>query len=115
MNNDYDRDGSSEIVFDDMKPDGNVKLVLFTNGDLVLCRYREVMGESNVIIDDPKVVVSRSTACPDTGKVTTTITYHDWMALSSDRTFSVNSSTISTVTTPIQSLYDSYAGGELDG
>jgi len=131
MNNNYDRgeqkptpttadeilqsrygvtEGDVEITFEDPRPEP-IKLVLLKSGELLLTKYQEYVGSDRVVLSDPKVVISRSSAADD-GAVTTTISYSNWMALSADTTFNVSADAIVTVTDPVQSLYDSYLEGE---
>lgn len=105
---------NGDIEFEDMRPDHSIKLVLLKSGELLLTKYEEYTYSNSVKLSSPKVVISRSSATAD-GNVTTTIQYSQWMGLSSDEDFIVQRDFIVTVSNPIQSLYDSYLEGELNG
>lgn len=108
MNNDYDRDnveGTLEVVLTDIDP--AVGLFLLTTGESLISEYTTSIGDSSYTLIDPRSVMIESSGI-DGGSTSTTVAYADWMPLSQDRTFSVSSRQVITISRPLDSLIESY-------
>ena len=132
MNNKYDREEAPKS-YDEMVADGYemtgdgfwvpgeeenivitaestsaVKLLLLQSGEEVLCTYTESMYTDKCFLGNPMSVIVQSTASDGGNERTSTVAFSDWMPLSEDRNIEVSRSFIVAVTTPIESLVESY-------
>ena len=134
MNNEYDRGDAPEVKsYEEMKAagyemsgegfwtpgdDGNIvitdepetaiKLLLLDSGEEVLCTFTESMYSSKCTLGNPMRVMLQSTTSDGGDERTSTVAFSDWMPLSADRNIEVSRSYIVAVTTPIESLVESY-------
>ena len=112
MNNDYDRDDieeTLEVVLTDASP--AVGLFLLVTGESVISEYTTRMGDTSYTLIDPRSVMIESSG-GDGDTTSTTVAYADWMPLSQDRTFSVSSRQVITISRPLDSLIESYLGNK---
>jgi len=113
MNNQYDRGEEApntlcEVDITEASP--AVKLVMFINGEEVICELTESFDGTTYKLNKPLRVMVQATSS-DGNERTSTIAFSDWMPLSEDRTITVNRSFIATITNPIESLITSYRNG----
>ena len=132
MNNKYDRDdapkthdemvdagyemtgdgfwipGNEENIVITAEATSSVKLLLLQSGEEVLCTFTESMYTDKCFLGNPMSVMVQSTTSEGGGERTSTVAFSDWMPLSEDRNIEVSRSYIVAVTTPIESLVESY-------
>lgn len=134
MNNEYDRgDGSAPKTYDEMVAAGyemtgdgfwvpadekvsvdsvesNIKLLLLESGETLISEVVESIDGQNVLLSDPRIVIIQAARVNDGDEptTTTTITYSDWMPLARDRSFTLSSKYVVLISTPIDSLVESY-------
>lgn len=85
------------------------KLLLLESGQTIICELASSLDESSYRLIDPRVVMIQAARPIDGGESTeTTVSYTDWMPLSSSREFTLSAKYVVLVTDPLDSLVDSY-------
>lgn len=134
MNNNYDRGEEAPKTYDEMVEAGyemtgdgfwipkeeegvvvvsgedlqaSVKLLLLLNGEQVLTQLIEHDYSDTYTLRDPREVRLQSTSS-DGESVTSTIGYSDWFPLSKDREIKLTKSFVVSITSPLDSLLESY-------
>ena len=109
MNNKYDREVGCVDVTMPESP-AAVKLLLLLTGEEVLAEVIEHLGSDEVTLIRPMRVMVQSTSS-DGDSRSSTIAFTDWMPLSESREIRVSRKMIGVITTPLDSLIESYTNG----
>ena len=85
------------------------KLLLLESGQTIICELASTLEGDSYKLIDPRVVMIQSARSIDDGESTeTTISYTDWMPLSSVREFTLSTRYVVLVTEPLDTLVESY-------
>ncbi len=124
MNNDYDRGEEGprytmssfnkdlkgvEIDIADPEPELVVGLFLLVDGTTVISHYTESIFDNCYTLDSPLTITVESSSMID-GEFSSSISYDHWMPLAKDRVFTIPTSSVITVTEPLDRLVESYTG-----